>query len=116
MIFIYLISDLLFGLNGSQCKYLLGRCAADGEGYPSWEWAMVDSEQDLVFSNGTIPRCGKYVVVNVIRCHLGNKVPVICSILTFFYILKTTLIYFFRPPPTLYFRALSDLRISGRVK
>ena len=64
MIFIYLISDLLFGLNGSQCKYLLGRCAADGDGYPSWEWAMMeDSEQDLVFSNGTIPRCGKCVVI-----------------------------------------------------
>ena len=69
----YLIPDLLFGLDGSQGKYLLGRCVTDGEGYPSWEWAMVeDSEQDLVFSNGTIPRCGKYVVVNVIRCHLES--------------------------------------------
>ena len=69
----YLFSDLLFGLDGSQGKYLLGRCAADREGYPSWEWAvMEDSEQNLVFSNGTIPTCGKYLVVNVIRCHLGK--------------------------------------------
>ena len=46
-------------MNEGQGKYLLGRCAADGEGSPSWEWAMVeDSEQNLVFSNGTIPSCG----------------------------------------------------------
>ena len=61
ILLIYLTSGALFELSEGQGKYLLGRCAADGEGSPSWEWAMVeDSEQDLVFSNGTIPICGGY--------------------------------------------------------
>ena len=61
ILLIYLTSGALFELSEGQGKYLLGRCAADGEGSPSWEWAMVeDSEQDLVFSNATIPICGGY--------------------------------------------------------
>ena len=59
MLYLISLSGALFEVTEGQGKYLLGRCAADGEGSPSWEWAMVeDSEQNLVFSNGTIPRCG----------------------------------------------------------
>ena len=59
MLYLISLSGALFEVTEGQGKYLLGRCAADGEGSPSWEWAMVeDSEQNLVFSNGTIPSCG----------------------------------------------------------